>query len=137
MSKIVLIGRNEALLQKCAERLRWRGYKVYIHEDLMDGLRETMVISVGCIIWSVDSNEPARARKYKALQRYHRYTPVIIIDNNRSDYEPDIDPDTYFINEKPSVDEVVDKVVSLIRPQSTYVDDDESEETEAELGMLD
>jgi len=135
MSKILLIGKNYNFMQKCAERLRWRGYNVLVHEDLLDGLREMMILSVDCIIWNVESNASQKVRNYKAIQRYHRFTPVVIIDNDRETYG-EITEDTYFVPENPEIEELVQKVATLIRPRNASTDDDEMEEMEEEYGLF-
>ncbi len=136
MSKILLIGKNDTFLQKCAERLRWRGYKVMVHEDVMDGLREMMIFSVSCVVWDVEAREASLLKKYKAIQRYHRLTPVFIINQDQDAFGDEIDPDTHFIPEKPSVEALVQKVIELAQVQIQSTDDDEFEEYEKEIGFI-
>ena len=137
MSKILFLGKNVFFLQKCAERLRWKGHDVLVHNDVFDGLREMMIFNVSCIVWDVDTNEPSRTRKYQAIQRYHRYTPVVIIDDHREAYEQDLDRDTYFMTNNPAVDELVNKIVDLVPPRVVYSEENAYNNLEKEYGMSD
>ncbi len=132
MSKILFIGENISLLQKCAEKLRWRGYEAIVHEDVYEGLREAMMFNIGCIVWDVEAKDPARARKYKAIQRYHRNTPVIIIDDQQEIYEPDLDADTHFLSNSPSSDQVFNKVLELVPRPTIFSDTDDMDTVETD-----
>ena len=138
MSKILLVGKNESFLHQCAEKLRWLDHKVFIHNDVMNGLREMLVSDVSCIVWDVEVNDQERIRKYRAIKRYHRYTPLIIIDDNKEAYQDeDLDHDTVIRINNPRVEDVVHQVIDAITDDKILSDEDRLDRLEKEFGLFD
>lgn len=131
MSKILFTGKNQDYFKDCANRLRWRGYQVVVNEDVMEGLREVSVFGVNCIVWDVEKNDLRRTHKFNAIKRYHRRTPLFIIDRMKEHFEPGIDNNTFLLATHPPVQEMVDQIINLVgRPEVFSPDTDQEKELE-------
>ncbi|MBN1464840.1 hypothetical protein JXA02_03700 [candidate division KSB1 bacterium] len=130
MSKLLLIGKNNDYLKECTARLRQRGYQVVIDENVMEGLREISVFGVQCIVWDVKADDPTRPRKFQAIKRYHRYTPLVLIDNDKHPYLKELDGNTFFVQNETPVDELVTKIVELAGRPTIYRDSNSEQEVE-------
>ena len=138
MSKIVLIGKNESFLQQCAAKLRWLNHKAFIHRDVMDGLRELLLFRLDCIVWDVETNDPYKIRKYKAIKRYHRDIPLIVIDDNKETYrDEDLDYETFIMTNNPNADDVVHQIIDTIQISYVLPDDERLERLEKKYGLVD
>ncbi len=138
MSRILLIGRNAALLDPCAVKLRWLGHKATIHNDLMDGLRELQMFGVDCIAWHVDAAERNRRRKLDAIKRYHRHTPLIIIENNKdADGEKSFDAKAVILSDNPGAQKILHAIIDSIPTQPPMPEYQGLEELEKEYGFVD
>lgn len=130
MSKILLIGKNNDYFKECTSQLRQRGYQVVIDDNVMEGLREISVFGVQCIVWDVKANDPTRPRKFQAIKRYHRYTPLILIDSDKRPYQKELDGNTFFIQNDTPVNELVDKIIKLAGQPTVYRDTNSEQEVE-------
>jgi DNA-binding NtrC family response regulator len=130
MSKILLIAKNSDYFKECTVQLRLRGYQVVVDENVMEGLREISVFGVQCIVWDVKANDPARGRKFQAIKRYHRYTPLILIDSDKSPYLQELDGNTFFMMNDSTVDELVARVAALAGRPTVYKDSSSEQEVE-------
>ncbi|MBN1480049.1 hypothetical protein EH223_19040 [candidate division KSB1 bacterium] len=131
MSKILFTGKDQDYFRACASRLRWRGYQVVINEDVMDGLREVSVFGVNCIVWDVEKHDLRRTYKFNAIKRYHRHTPLFIIDHTKEPYQHGWDRNTYLIENYPTVQEIVNQIMSLVgNPEVFSSDTDQEKELE-------
>ena len=130
MSKILLIGKNNDYFKECTAQLKMHGYQVVIDENVMEGLREMSVFGVPCIVWDVKADDPARVRKFQAIKRYHRYTPLVLIDSDKEPYLTELDSNTFFMPNDTSVEELVNKIVTLAGRPSVYNDSNSEQEVE-------
>ena len=133
MSKILLIGQTETL-QQCAAILRQQDYKVIIHKDVTDDICELFHYKLRCIVWDVQVDESNRTAKYKILRKYHRYTPIVIIDDKM---EKGVKPDssTLFMRKRCTAIEIVNEMSDFTSVASVLSDNDRLDMLEKEYGF--
>lgn len=118
--KILFIGDQNAVIKQCASQLRWKGYQVILHNDVMDGLREVSVFGVSCIVWDVPNNDPGRLRKLNAIKRYHRFTPLLLISSSKEAFATELDANTYFLESVVESRELYEQIIQLVGTPSIY-----------------
>jgi DNA-binding NtrC family response regulator len=126
--KILFIGDQNAILRQCANQLRWKGYKVILHNDVMEGLREVSVFGVSCIVWDVQNNDASRLRKLNAIKRYHRFTPLILMSSDKEAFQIELDANTYFLANTIQGQELYEQIIQLVGVPSVYSENAEADE---------
>lgn len=133
MAKILIIGRSNEFSSECARLLRRNGHRVAENNDVLEALREAAMDGVDLILWDAPVNDPTRARKFAAIKRYHRFTPLIILDDDNEPYYEKLDEWTMLMNDNSLAEEVVDDIlqrVPKVEPSHLVFDNDDFDYTE-------
>jgi hypothetical protein len=133
MAKVLIIGRSNDFSSECARLLRRNGHRVAENNDVFEALREAAMDGVDLILWDAPVNDPTRARKFAAIKRYHRFTPLIILDDDREPYLDQFDEWTMLMNDNSAAEEVVDDIlqrVPKVVASNLIFDNDDFEYTE-------
>ena len=133
MSKILIIENGKNFCKECASSLRARGYQIVLSDDVMEALREVSVFGVSLILWDAQHKDPAKSRKLKAIKRYHRYTPLLVMDDDNSTYKDDMDSYTILLKTDKTVNDVVSEILTRVGPPPVFSKKDDYETEEYEL----
>lgn len=113
MAKILIIDRGQDFSLECSKALKRKGHRVAHNNDVYEALREASVDGVDLILWDAPLDN-SRARKYAAIKRYHRFIPLIIIDDDNEPYLDGFDETTLLMNGDSSVEQVVTEILKRV-----------------------
>lgn len=131
MSKILLVESDAMALSELASALRQQRFQIKTHRDLLDGMRELAWFSAKVMVWAPHPNDPARASKFKKVKNYRKYTPLFVIDDDRSPYGEPHDESTFVYSTQEPVANIVQQILSItgVPTAALQYEDDEERET--------
>ena len=114
MAKILIIGRGNEFNAECDQLLKRKGHRVAQNNDVFEALREATMDGVDLILWDAPVNDPGRARKFAAIKRYHRFIPLIILDDDNEPYFEHLDDSTVLMSDNSSAQQVFDEIIQRV-----------------------